>query len=194
MDDNTIINNTFVETKTVEELKDLCRINNVRGYSRLRKDELRNLLKTFYQTNPEQLKEDVEREKQYIQNNKMLTDALIYEQQQVHQTVPVYIQNPVQEVVKHVVVQHLRSPSQSTQHCTQENNIQIPINNQKSTKEPKVKTPKAPKTPKEPKVKVPKVPKTPKAPKIKVPKAPKVKAPKAPKVKAPKSNYNKNKK
>ena len=71
MDTITEYNATFVDTKIVEELKDLCRINNVHGFSRLRKDELRILLHNFYKSNPTQLKEDIDRENLYIQNNKI---------------------------------------------------------------------------------------------------------------------------
>jgi hypothetical protein len=60
MDTITEYNAAFVDTKIVEELKDLCRINNVHGFSRLRKDELRILLHDFYKSNPTQLKEDID--------------------------------------------------------------------------------------------------------------------------------------
>ena len=116
MDTITEYNTEFVDTKIVEELKDLCRINNVHGFSRLRKDELRILLHDFYKSNPTQLKEDIDRENLYIQNNKILVNSLTYEPQQpTPQAGPIYIQQPVQEIIKHVTVQHLCAPKPLTQ-------------------------------------------------------------------------------
>ena len=41
----------FILTKTVAELKDICRVNSVCGFSRLRKNELCDLLITYYKKN-----------------------------------------------------------------------------------------------------------------------------------------------
>ena len=46
-------NYDFIQTKTVEELKDICRENNICGFSRLRKDELRDLIISYYEKNPD---------------------------------------------------------------------------------------------------------------------------------------------
>ena len=179
----------FIRKKTVTELKDICRVNNVCGFSRLRKNELCDLLITYYKKNPEQLKKDLQIEEQYNENNETLFNNLIVEpQQSVPQVVPFYIQGPVQEVVKRVIVQHVRSPfvlSQAYKNQLIENVPKAPS----ASKAPKAQ--KAPKTPKAQKApKAPKAPKTPKAPKAyKAPKAPKApKAQKAPKsYKAPKA-------
>jgi hypothetical protein len=206
----------FIRKKTVTELKDICRVNNVCGFSRLRKNELCDLLITYYKKNPEQLKKDLQIEEQYNENNETLFNNLIVEpQQSVPQVVPFYIQGPVQEVVKRVIVQHVRAPfvlSQAYKNQLIENVPKAPSASKapkapsaskahKAQKTPKApsaskapKTPKAPSASKAPKTpKAPKAPKTPKAPKAqKAPsasKAPKAqKAPKTPKAqKAPKA-------
>ena len=56
MSTDTEENFEFILAKTVAELKDLCRIHSIRGYSGLRKDELCDLLITYYKSNPESLK------------------------------------------------------------------------------------------------------------------------------------------
>ena len=194
----------FIRKKTVTELKDICRVNNVCGFSRLRKNELCDLLITYYKKNPEQLKKDLQIEEQYNENNETLFNNLIVEpQQSVPQVVPFYIQGPVQEVVKRVIVQHVRAPfvlSQAYKNQLIENVPKAPSASKapkaqktpSTSKAPKAqKAQKAPKAPKAPKAQ--KAPKTPKAPKAqKAPstsKAPKAqKAPKTPKAqKAPKA-------
>jgi hypothetical protein len=187
MDTNNEAEFEFIRTKTVTELKDICRENNVCGFSRLRKNELFDLLINYYKKNPEQLKKDLQAEEEYIQNNETLFDNLIVEPQQsipqvVPQVVPYYIQGPVQEVVKRVIVQHVRAPFVSTEPYK----IQPLQKTPKATKEPKAtKATKEPKVTKEPKA--PKPPKASKAPKAaKAPKPPKAaKAPKAPKAPKP---------
>jgi len=80
----------FIRAKTVAELKDICRINNVCGFSKLKKDELCDLLITYYKKNPEQLNKDLQTEEQSKQNNIVSPP---------HAS-PIYIQGPIQEVVK----------------------------------------------------------------------------------------------
>jgi len=151
----------FIRTKTVAELKDICRVNSVCGFSKLRKNELCDLIITYYKENPEQLEKDLQLEEQNSINNETLLNNLIVEpQQSIPQVVPYYIQGPVQEVVKRVIVQHVRAPFVSTQPYTIQphQNVTKAPKTTKATKEPKA--PKATKAPKA--IKAPKAPKAPK--------------------------------